>query len=126
MPTRAFSSEVDTGSREENASKKVYGRSALWKILAHRDFGGIAGRQDLAVKRRLALRKNVVQRDLLDRLGQQLPDAVRQRAVVDEIRRLAGDPLIPERRPLFQVRRRVIGNREAFSEHASVPAFQRS
>src|ERR1700722_8668031 len=87
--------------------------SGLWKILAHGDFGGVGGRQHRLVEDRLRLGDDVVQGNLLDRLGQQLPDAVGQRAVVNQIWRLASEPLVVQGRPLLEVGGSVIGDRKA-------------
>jgi hypothetical protein len=68
--------------------------SVFREIPAHRDFGSVGRRQHRTIENRLWLGHDIVQRYLLDRLCQQLPDAVRERTVVNQIRRLVGQALV--------------------------------
>jgi lipoprotein-anchoring transpeptidase ErfK/SrfK len=104
-------SSTQPGKRASNQSKSL-GKLVLGKVLAHRDLGGIAGRQYGLIEGRLRPRHDVVERDALDRLAHELADAFGERAVVDEIGR---PPVLLsfalERRPLLEFGRRVIGDR---------------
>src|SRR6202035_6145730 len=99
--------------------------SELWKILAHRDFGGVARRQYGLVEGRLRGGDDVVERDGLDGLAHQFLNTLGQRAGEDQIGTAAAvQPLAFQRGPFLEVRRRVIADRGAFLEHSS-PLYHR-
>jgi hypothetical protein len=49
--------------------------SGFGKVLAQRNFGGVAGRQDRSVKRRLGFRDDVVEGYLLDASNSRMQSA---------------------------------------------------